>query len=104
MLTSCSARVWQSLPSVPGLSSKRMVNSLMMGMLETSFWYASVMGWKVLRGVKMQGSYAVVDLTARVGRRRMDAQSEESIRPLPHLRNVSTRLPHVLSGHSNTQE
>src|SRR6266852_2163264 len=31
MLTLCSARAWQSLPSVPGRSSRRIVNSLLVG-------------------------------------------------------------------------
>src|SRR6266705_1458884 len=33
MLTPPSARAWQSLPSVPGLSSKLIVNSFAVGML-----------------------------------------------------------------------
>src|ERR1700682_2928818 len=36
MLTLCSARAWQSLPRVPGRSSKRIVNSLLVGMVGTS--------------------------------------------------------------------
>src|SRR6266478_1935417 len=37
MLTPPSARAWQSLPSVPGLSSRLIVNSLAVGMWVTSF-------------------------------------------------------------------
>src|SRR5260370_2455328 len=47
MLMPCSARGWQSLPSVPGRSSKRIVNSLVIGMVGTSFWCTSGTGWKV---------------------------------------------------------
>src|SRR5216683_6725533 len=46
MLTLCSARAWQSLPSVPGLSSKRMVNSLVVG-IGTSLRCTSGMGWRL---------------------------------------------------------
>src|SRR6266849_9938863 len=46
MLTLCSARAWQSLPSVPGRSSKRIVNSLLVGMVGTSLRCTSGMGWK----------------------------------------------------------
>src|SRR6266404_811388 len=46
MLTLCSARAWQSLPSVPGRSSKRIVNSLVVGMVGTSLRCTSRMGWK----------------------------------------------------------
>src|SRR6266404_2653424 len=46
MLTFCSARAWQSLPSVPGLSSKRIVNSLVVG-IGTSLWCTSGMGWRL---------------------------------------------------------
>src|SRR6267143_5354276 len=46
MLTFCSARAWQSLPSVPGRSSKRIVNSLAMGMVGTSLRCTSWMSWK----------------------------------------------------------
>src|SRR5216683_7403595 len=46
MLTFCSARAWQSLPSVPGRSSKRIVNSLLVGMVGTSLRCTSGMGWK----------------------------------------------------------
>src|SRR6266404_4316097 len=46
MLTLCSARPWQSLPSVPGRSSKRIVNSLVVGMVGTSLRCTSRMGWK----------------------------------------------------------
>src|SRR6266849_1100451 len=46
MLTLCSARAWQSLPSVPGRSSKRIVNSLAVGMVGTSLLCTPRMGWK----------------------------------------------------------
>src|SRR5713226_53746 len=46
MLTLCSARAWQSLPSVPGLSSKRIVNSLVVG-IGTSLRCTSGMGWRL---------------------------------------------------------
>src|SRR5260370_2738098 len=46
MLMLCSARGWQSLPSVPGRSSKRIVNSLLVGMVGTSLRCTSGMGWK----------------------------------------------------------
>src|ERR1700676_386184 len=50
MLTFCSARAWQSLPSVPGRSSKRIVNSLLIGIIGTSL--RKPRGWagKFLRG------------------------------------------------------
>src|SRR5216683_2704449 len=53
MLTLCSARAWQSLPSVPGRSSKRIVNSLVVGMVGTSLRCTSGMGWKGLRDPTM---------------------------------------------------
>src|SRR5713101_5534192 len=46
MLTLCSARAWQSLPSVPGLSSKRIVNCLVVG-IGTSLRCTSGMGWRL---------------------------------------------------------
>src|SRR5713226_2947855 len=46
MLTLCSARAWQSLPSVPGLSSTRIVNSLVVG-IGTSLRCTSGMGWRL---------------------------------------------------------
>src|SRR5256886_16334881 len=64
MLMSCSARAWQSLPSVPGRSSKRMVNSLVIGMVGTSFWRTSGTAGKFLRGDKMRESYAALSQTA----------------------------------------
>src|SRR5260370_17265325 len=47
MLTSCSARVWESLASVRGWFYRRIVNSLLIGMLGTSFCRTSGTGWKV---------------------------------------------------------
>src|SRR2546427_10507586 len=64
MLMSCSARAWQSLPSVPGRSSKRMVNSLVIGMVGTSFRRTSGTAGKFLRGDKMRESYAALSQTA----------------------------------------
>src|SRR5260370_12915992 len=46
MVTRCSARAWQSLPSVPGLSSKRIVNCLVVG-IGTSLRCTSGMGWRL---------------------------------------------------------
>src|SRR5258708_9214542 len=45
MLMFSAASDWQSLPSVPGRSSKRMVNSLIVGIFGFSFWYTSGMSW-----------------------------------------------------------
>src|SRR5258708_28209124 len=45
MLTFSVASVWQSLQSVPGRSSRRMVNSLTIGIFGFSFWYTSGMSW-----------------------------------------------------------
>src|SRR5258708_18489047 len=45
MLMLSVASDWQSLPSVPGRSSKRMVNSLIVGIFGFSFWYTSGMSW-----------------------------------------------------------
>src|SRR5439155_9997408 len=43
---SSSARAWQSLPSVPGRSSSRMLNSLVIGMTVPSFYCTSGTGWE----------------------------------------------------------
>src|ERR1700730_1781279 len=50
MLTFCSARAWQSLPSVPGRSSRRMVNSLLIGIIGTSLRKPRGRAGKFLRG------------------------------------------------------
>src|SRR6266513_936338 len=64
---SSSARAWQSLPSVPGRSSSRMVNSLVIGMMGPSFYFAPrVRAGKFLRGEKIAQSYADLSLTATV--------------------------------------
>src|SRR5260370_23657610 len=53
MLALCSAGAWQSLPSVPGRSSKRIVNSLVVGMVGTSFGVPAGWAGKVLRDPTM---------------------------------------------------
>src|SRR5207249_10041601 len=44
---SSSARAWQSLPSVPGRSSSRRLNSFVIGMTVPSFYCTSGTGWEV---------------------------------------------------------
>src|SRR5260370_38448184 len=104
MLTSCSARAWQSLPSVPGRSSRRIVNSLLIRMLGTSFCRTSGKGWKVPARRKDVKILRQLEFDCKVRPRTRPGEVARVLRCGPQQRGDTLRASLPLVKHSRTTQ
>src|SRR3979411_3137497 len=87
MLTPPSARAWQSLPSVPGLSSRLIVNSFAVGMLgnllQLCLGNAGRASLEIAKSLVLNGrtqatvSFVILDRWGRVGKGELGDNSRE---------------------------